>query len=84
MQKEIKGMLDIGITYPINKSKWNNHMVVQLKKHNPKKLRIYVDFRGLNKLTLTNDFLTPFTYEIINEVAGHECYSFVNGFFGYN
>jgi len=32
----------------------------------------------------TNPFLTPFVDEIINEVMGHECYSFIDGFLGYN
>lgn len=59
-------------------------MVVQPKKHDPKKIRVYVDFRWLNKVTLTNPFPTPFVDEIINEVAGHECYSFTNGFSMYN
>jgi hypothetical protein len=26
----------------------------------------------------------PFTHEVINTVARHEAYTFVNGFFGYN
>ena len=59
-------------------------MFIQLKKHNPTKLRIYVDFRELNKVTLTNPFPTPYTNVILNEVAGHECYSFTGGFSGYN
>ena len=59
-------------------------MFIQLKKHNPTKLRIYVDFRELNKVTITNPFPTPYADEILNEVAGHECYSFTDGFLGYN
>jgi hypothetical protein len=39
---------------------------------------------GLNKLTITDPFLTSFTDEIINEVIGHECYSFTDDFSGYN
>ena len=58
--------------------------VVQPKKHDPKKLRICVDFRWLNRATLTDPFPTPFADEILNEVVGHECYSFTNGFSGYN
>jgi hypothetical protein len=77
-------MLSVGIIYPIDKEEWESPMVVQPKKHDPKKLRICVDFRGLNKLTLMDLFPTPFTDEIINEVAGHECYSFTDGFLGYN
>jgi hypothetical protein len=56
----------------------------QLKKHDLKKLRIYVDVRGLNKVTLTNPFPTPFTEKIIKKLARHECYSFIDGFLGYN
>ena len=59
-------------------------MVVQPKKHDPTKLRICVDFRELNKVTLTYPFLTPYANEILNEVAGHEYYSFIDGFSGYN
>ena len=59
-------------------------MVVQPKKHGLTKLRICVDFGELNKVTLTNPFPTPYADEILNEVAGHECYSFTEGFSGYN
>jgi hypothetical protein len=84
VQKEIEGMLSDSIIYPIDKVEWESPMVVQPKKHDPKKLRICIDFRGLNKLTLMDPFPTLFTDEIINEVAGHECYSFTDGFSGYN
>ena len=59
-------------------------MVVQPKKHDPKKLRVCVDYRWLNKATKTDPFPTPYADEILNEVVGHECYSFIDGFLGYN
>ena len=59
-------------------------MVVQPKKHEPSRLRICVNFRELNKVTLTNPFPTPFADEVLNEVACHECYPFTNGFSWYN
>ena len=59
-------------------------MVVQPKKHDPTKLKICVDFREINKVTLTNPFPTPFIDEILNEVAGHECHSFTDGFSRYS
>ena len=34
--------------------------------------------------TLTHPFSTPYADEILNEVAGHECYSFIDRFLGYN
>ena len=73
-------MLATGIIYPIDQSEWEIPMVVQPKKHEPTKLRIYVDFIELNKVTLIDPFPTPYADEILNEVAGHECYSFTDGF----
>jgi hypothetical protein len=46
-------------------------MVMQPKKHDPKKLRICVNLRGLNKQTVIDLFQMPFADEIINEVTGH-------------
>lgn len=59
-------------------------MVVQHKKHDHKKLRVCVDYRWLNRATMTDLFPTPFVDEILNEVVGHECYSFTYGFSRYN
>ena len=59
-------------------------MVVQPNKHDLTKLRICVEFRELNKVTLTNPFPTPYADEILNEVAGHEFHSFTDAFSGYN
>ncbi len=56
-------------------------MVIEPKKHDPKKLRICVDFRWLNKAAITDPFPTPYGDEVINEVLGHDYYSFTNGFF---
>ena len=77
-------MLKTRIIYPIDQSEWERPMVVQPKKHDPKKLRVCVDYRWLNKATKTNPLPTPFDDEILNEVVGHECYSFIDGFSGYN
>jgi hypothetical protein len=59
-------------------------MVVQPKKHDIKKFKVCIDFRWLNKVTITDPFPTPFTNELINEVVGHEFDSFTDGFSGYN
>lgn len=84
IQKEIEWMLQAWIIYPINKVEWESPMVVQPKEHDPKKLRICVDFWRLNKQTMTDPFLTPFADEIKNDVIGHKCYSFTDGFSRYN
>ena len=77
-------MLASGIIYPIDQLEWEIPMVVQPKKHDPKKMRIFVDVRELNKVTLKDPFPTPYADEILNEVKGHEFYSFIDGFSGYN
>jgi hypothetical protein len=84
VQKEIEAMLVANIIYPIDKSEWESPMVMKFKKHDPKKLRIYVEFRGLNKMTVTYTFPTPYADDIINEVTWHKFYSFTNKFSGYN
>lgn len=84
MKKEIEGILATGIVYPIEALEWESHMVVLPKKHDLTKLCICIDYRGLNKLRITNPFPSPFTDEIINELMGLECYSFTDGFFDYN
>ena len=84
VKTKIDNMLIAGIIYPVDQSEWASPMVVQPKKHDPKKLRVYVDYRWLNKATKTNPSPTPYADEILNEVASHECYSFTDGFSGYN
>ena len=59
-------------------------MVVQPKKHDPKNIRVCVDFYWLNNITLTDPFPTTFYDEIMNEVVDHECYSFTDGLSRYN
>ena len=84
VKKDIDNMLAAEIIYPIDQSEWASPMVFQPKKHDSTKLRICVDFRELNKVTLTYPFPTPYADEILNEVVGHESYSFIDGFSGYN
>ena len=84
VKKDIDNMLTAGIIYPIDQLEWESPMVVQPKKHGLEKLRICVDFRELNKVTLIDPFPTSYADEILNEVAGHECYSFTDGFSSYN
>ena len=47
------------------------------------KIRICVDYRKLIADTVIDGFPLPFTYGILDAVAGHEIYSFWDGFNGY-
>ena len=41
-------------------------------------------FQMPHAITIEDPFLIPFTDSILEEVAGHEIYSFMDGFLGYN
>jgi hypothetical protein len=48
------------------------------------KFRIYVNFRRMNATTKKDPYPSPFTYEVLNIVAGPDAYSFLDGYFGYH
>ena len=48
------------------------------------KIRVCVNYRKLNAATVTDAFPLPFKDGILDMVAGHEIYSFLDGFNGYN
>ena len=82
VKEEIDKLLECGFIYPVPYSEWVSPIVVVPKKNG--KLRIYQDFRKLNSATRKDYFPLPFTDAILDGVAGHECYSFLDGFSGYN
>ena len=45
---------------------------------------ICVDYRKLNAATIADPFPLPFIHTLLDEVAGKEMYSFLDGFSGYN
>ena len=48
------------------------------------KIRVCVDYRKLNAATITDVFPLPFTDGVLDTIAGHEVYSFLDGFSRYN
>ena len=57
--------------------------IVVIPKKNGK-IWVCVDYRKLNAAIVTDAFPLPFTDRVLDAVAGHEVYSFVDGFSGYN
>ena len=45
---------------------------------------MYTNFRDLNKACPKDNFPTPFINHVLDECAGSEVFSFMDGFFGYN
>jgi hypothetical protein len=46
--------------------------------------RICIDYRKLNSMTRKDHFPLPFMDQILERVAGHEFYYFLDGYSGYN
>ena len=61
---------------------WLSPIVVVPRKNG--KIRVCVDYRKLNVATVTDAFTLHFMDGVLDVVAGHEVYSFLDGFNGYN
>jgi hypothetical protein len=61
---------------------WLSPIVVVHKKNG--KLKVFVDFRKLNKATKKDPYPLPFLDEVLNTIIGYEAYSFLDGYSGYH
>ncbi len=66
----------------VENATWLSPIVVMFKKN--KKLRICVNFRRFNPTIKKGPYPFPFIDEIINTIAKHEVYTFLDGFYGYH
>ena len=57
-------------------------MVAVYKKN--RKLRVYIDFRDLNKATPMDGYSMPIADMLVDATAGHKVISFMDGNAGYN
>ncbi|GJW06792.1 reverse transcriptase domain-containing protein [Tanacetum coccineum] len=99
VKKEVIKVLDAGLIYPIFDSPWVSHIQVVLKKGEmtivknekdeliPQRMvtgsRVCIDYRKLNNATRKDHFSLPFIDQILERLAGHEYYCFLDGFSGY-
>uniref|UniRef100_A0A2N9EZX6 RNA-directed DNA polymerase n=1 Tax=Fagus sylvatica TaxID=28930 RepID=A0A2N9EZX6_FAGSY len=99
VKTEVLKLLDAGIIYPISDSKWVSPTQVVPKKSGvtvvknehgelvPTKLvtgwRMCIDYRKLNTATRKDHFPLPFIDQVLERVAGHSFYCFLDGYSGY-
>ena len=81
MLTEVRKLLEDGFIYPVVESEWVSLVVVIPKKNG--KWRVCVDCKPLNAAIKMDHFPLPFQDEVLNEVAGYECYTVCDGYFGY-
>ena len=99
VKNEVIKLLDVGIIYPISDSKWVSPTQVVSKKSGitvvkkgkgeliptriPSSWRMCIDYRKLNDATRKDFFTLPFLDQILERVAGHPYYCFLDGYSGY-
>jgi hypothetical protein len=79
---EVDKLLKADFIYPIHLTQWVSNPVSVNKKQGT--IRVCTDFHDLNKACPQDNFPTPFIDQIIDECAGCESFSFMDGFSGYN
>ena len=100
VKKEVLKWLNAGFIYAISDSSWVSPVQVVPKKggmtviKNEKNeliptrtvtsWRICIDYRKLNKATRKDHFPLPFINQMLDRLAGHQYYCFLDGYSGYN
>ena len=82
VKEEIDKLLKIGFIRPVKRATWLSRIVIVPKKNG--KIRVCMDYRKLNVVIVTYAFSLAFTDGVLDVVAGHEMYYFLDGFNGYN
>ena len=100
VKNEVLKLLDVGVIYPIADSKWVSSTQVVPKKsgvtvvanenneliptHVTSGWRVCIDYRKLNAGTRKDHCPLPFVDQMLERVAGHEFYCFLDRYSGYN
>jgi hypothetical protein len=79
---EVEKLLKAGFIYPVALTEWVSNPVPIDKKGGS--IRVCVDYRDINKACLKDNFPTPFIDQIVDDCAGSEIFSLMDGFSGYN
>jgi hypothetical protein len=99
VKKKVIKLLDAGIIYPVSHSEWVSpvHCVpkkvgLTMVKNEKNELipqrtvtgwRMYIDYRKLNKATKKDHFPLPFIDEILERLANHAYFCFLDGYSGF-
>jgi hypothetical protein len=75
-------MYDAKIIVPLRFSKWVSNLVPT--RNRTGEIRLCIDFRNLNKVSLKDNYPLPKKDHILQKVVGASRISLLDGFFGYN
>ena len=99
VEKEILKLLEVGVIYPISDSNWVSSVQVVPKKtgitimknqndelvptHVQNRWQVCIDYRKLNAITHKDHFPLPFIDQMLERLASHSYYCFLDGYSGY-
>jgi hypothetical protein len=100
VKMEVLKLLKAGVIYPISDSEWASPVQVMLKKGGmtvvrnektkliPQRIatgwRMFIDYRKLNKGTRKDHFPLPFINEMLERMANHSFFCYLDGYSGYH
>ena len=70
VKADIDKMLKAGLIFPVEEAEWVSPIVIQSKKEKSE-IRVCVDYRSLNNACIHDPFPTPFSDEVLDNVAGN-------------
>ena len=82
IKEEVKKQLDVGFLEVSKYLQLAANIVLMPKKDG--KIRMYVDYRDLNRASPKDNFPLPYIDTLVDNTAKHSLFSFMDGFSGYN
>jgi len=82
VKEELNKLLEARSIRLVETTEWVSLVVLALK--NNGKLRVCVNYKAFNKITKKDRYPLPFCEEILEEIAGHEMYTFEDGYKSYH
>jgi hypothetical protein len=82
IQKELEKLLKVGIIFLVKYSKWDSNLVLVRKTTG--QIRLCIDFHTLNRASIKDHFPLPNMEMILQQVAGSQMMTLLDGFSGYN
>ena len=78
IKDEVENILKVGFIYPLLLTEWVSNIVLVVKKRST--IRVFIDFRDLNKVYPKENYPNPYIDKIIEVLFSHLWMDF----FGYN
>jgi hypothetical protein len=83
VKEDVERLLDAGFIQPCRYVEWVSN-IIPMEKKNTSKIRVYIDFHNLNKVTPKDEYHMPIADMLINNASRHRVISFLDGNAGYN